>query len=130
MNKKNLLLLILPVIAIIVVFTFNQALTEDRLPCFSGITYVDGVATSEVLVTLRIGGLSYEVTSYTDGYQEGVYKIGRLHDTGDYCLKAVYGTGQTGDWDARWGVKSSSGTITLDLYLHSQPEPECQEQEP
>ena len=131
--KRKIFLISLATVTLLVVgymVFYSPTVAEDYVHCFKGITYVDGSRQSGVLVTLLIGDRRYSVTSWTDETMgAGYYHIGSYQDTGDFCLKGRYTVGQTDKGDAVQGTKSSSGTITQDLYL-AWPPPECTPWEP
>ncbi|GEM_PF-3481071 len=122
MSKKSFFLIALSSLvllaAVLFVVNINPAYCDTTAPAFYGITYVDGVATDNVSVSLVIGDKTYRTTSYTNSQgQHGTYTIGKSSDTGWYCLQAYYYLGQTEKGYGYWGTKSGNNSINQDLYL-------------
>jgi len=121
MSKKSFFLIALSSLVLLAAVLFivhiNPAYCDTTAPAFYGITYVDGVATDNVSVSLVIGDKTYRaISAYANG-QHGTYAIGEYLDTGWYCLQAYYTVGQTQKGYGTWGTKSSPGSINQDLYL-------------
>ena len=84
---------------------FHQdAVSEDTICCFYGVTYVNNQPTSGVDILLWIDDNSEQTESYTSGQgTDGQYNVGDYRWTGEFCLRARYPSFQ----DQQYGYDTS-----------------------
>jgi hypothetical protein len=122
MKSKGILLIGVACLMAVSLFLLRSAVSEEEEdnPAIYGITYVNGVATNDVLVEYEIEhGNDDDCTSFQYGVQAGNYLVGKSKDWGSWHIYASFTRNDTLYCKHRYGTRTqyNPNPDEVDLYL-------------